>query len=92
MQAATRRRMAKTFERTYELRQGRLYLNGERLPVDPETVAVALLLYEEPEAALLRSSHPRIEIPASLGRLILLLESRRARRDLALSLAPVLCA
>lgn len=76
----------------YELRAGRLYVEGERVPVHRETVVAAFALEGAGGSPKLRTDDPASPISEELGAFILRLEGRRARRELALSLAPLMVA
>ena len=77
----------------YELRGGRLFVNGERQPVAAETVIAASALYRAEAKEPVDPDPLETEaIPEELGRLILSLEARKAVRELSLALGPVLAA
>jgi hypothetical protein len=75
----------------YEIRAGRLFVNGERQTVAGETVIAAAALHRvESKDPVDPACGGIVEISEELGRLILRMEARKAVRGLSEALSPFL--
>lgn len=77
----------------YEIRAGRLHVNGERQTVSEGSVLAGAALHRaEAKDPVEWEIAGSVEIPEELGRLILALEARKAVCELSLALGPLLVA
>lgn len=75
----------------YEVRAGRLHVNGERQTVSEGSVLAGAALHRaEAKDPIDWEIGESVEIPEELGRLILALEARKAVRELSEALVPLL--